>query len=96
MGYFRDSADGPFGYTIFTISVNATIENTLVIIVNVLNKIICFEESVISKISIDQNYMIKARFSIVLFGLNSFWMKKPELMLNMNISTHIINKDASS
>ena len=71
-GNFRDRADQPFSYTILMMHVDNKIANTLIMIMNMLNKTILSEDSVISKISIDHNSIIQTHFFIVLFGSNSF------------------------
>ena len=62
---------------------------------NMLNQNISFKDILISKISINHNNMIQAHFFILLFNLNSFLTRKSKLTFNMDISTHMINKDAS-
>ena len=58
---FRDRVDQPFGYTIFMMRIETTIENTLVML----------KYTVISKISTKHNTMIQEHF-YCFFSLNSF------------------------
>ena len=62
MGHYRDRADRLFSYTIFIIRVDTNIANFLVMLKNLLNKKILFDETVIIKINIDHNAMIQTYF----------------------------------
>ena len=63
MGHFIDRVYQLFICTIYNILVYATIAGTLFMIVNVLNKVIFFEDTVVSKISINHNTIIQAQNS---------------------------------
>lgn len=90
MWHLRDRADWPFSWTIFIIRADATINNVLIMLTNLLNKIIWFEDTVTRKIIINLNTMIQAHFSIVFFSSNIFLTLIYDSVLNMDISTYMI------
>ena len=92
-GHFIDHEDQPFSRTIYTIHIDVTMINALIMTRNMLNKTVSFEENIIIKISVNHNIMIQTYFHR-LFLIEYFLNSKSELIFNIDICTHIINKDA--
>ena len=76
--------------------IDTTVSNALIMFTNVIDECIRFEDSIVCKKCAKDNVIIEAQLFIILFCVNRLWPWESKFMFNMNITTQVINKDAST